>query len=207
MNRQWHTEIIIKSTFVSVLTPEEKQRQSQAEPRSRSAVARMPSGIGRAIVGATNKTQTDEQTSTMDSMIFQQALTCESSQRSDDDQVLEEITTAMVRNIPYQYNIEELLAEFEELGLGASYNFVFLPLASKTNRQHLGYAFVNLFSAEMYSHCVQVLTSYQFKKRAAKRCKPASVKGAAVQGLQANLMFARQTSSPSAYFLQNIQNA
>jgi len=199
MNVQLQTEVVIANTFVSVLTPEDKHRKLLAAPRSKSAGARLQSSEG-AIVGATKKAQTYKQPQLQNySMGFQQASECESSQTSD-SQVMDGITTAMVRNIPYQYSIEELLAEFEELGLGTSYNFVFLPPGNK-KRQNLGYAFVNLLSVEMYSHFVQALTNYRFKKTSLKRCKPATVKSAAVQGLHANVKFARQTSSPSAFFL------
>lgn len=200
-NLQCHIEVVIANTFLSVLTPEDKQRMSQGAPRSRSADARMQSSCGRAIVGATNMAHPEEQTSTTGLVKFQQAVNCKHSRAFKCDRVLEEITTAMIRNIPYQYNIEELLVEFKELGLEASYNFVYLPPGSK-NRPNLGYAFVNLRSAEMYSHFVQVLTNYRFKKNPKKKCKPASVRRAAVQGLQANMMFARRTSSPSAFFVQ-----
>jgi len=199
MIAQLKAEVVIANTFVSVLTPEDKHRKLLAAPRSKSAGARMQSSEG-SIVGAANKAQTFEQPQRQNySMGFEQASECESSQPSD-NQVMDGITTAMVRNIPYQYNIEELLAEFEELGLRASYNFVFLPPGNK-KRQNLGYAFVNLLSPEMYSHFVQALTSYRFKKNSLRRCKPVTVKSAAVQGLHANVKFARQTSKPSAFFL------
>jgi len=201
MNLQCHLKVVIANTFLSVLTPEDEQRMSQAAPRSRSAGARMQSSSGSAIIGATNKAHQDEQTSTTQSIWFQQALKCKNSESLKRDGVLDEITTAMIRNIPYQYNIEHLLVECKELGLGDLYNFIFLP-PGIANRQNLGYAFVNLRSAEMYSHFVQVLTNYRFKKNPKKKCKPASVRRAAVQGLQANMMFARRTSSPSAFFVQ-----
>jgi len=201
MSAQWRSEVVVENTFLSVVTLEDKQRKLQAAPRSKSAGARMQGSSGSAPVGAITKAETDGPLQCPNSsMSFQQALGCERNQTFNHNRVLDEITTTMVRNIPYQYNLKELLAEFEELGLGASYDFVFLPLGNN-KRQNLGYAFVNLPSAEKYRHFVQALTNYRFKKNTKKRCKPASLKKAAVQGLLANLTFARQTSNPSAFFV------
>jgi len=122
------------------------------------------------------------------------------TQQTLTNQSSEEITTAMVRNIPYQYSLEDVLAEFDDLGIGTSYNFVFLPSGDK-KRPNLGYAFVNVVSPSKYDHFVKTLTQYRFKKRSKKSCKPASVKPAEIQGLHRNLAVARKTAHPDAFFL------
>jgi len=113
----------------------------------------------------------------------------------------DEITTAVVQNVPYQYNLKELLAEFDNLGLWHLYDFVFLPSGVKNTRANLGYVFVNLHTPTMYSQFVQALTHYRFEKRAAKSCKRASVKPAKIQGLHGNLTLARKTAHPDAFFV------
>lgn len=59
----------------------------------------------------------------------------------------EELTTVMLRNLPNNYSRAMLMEMLDSEGFTAQYNFFYLPIDFKSGAS-LGYAFVNLVSAE-----------------------------------------------------------
>jgi len=52
------------------------------------------------------------------------------------------LTTLMIRNIPYDFSLDDVVREFDESGFGDRYDLLYLPYA-KRKAQNRGYAYVN----------------------------------------------------------------
>lgn len=96
----------------------------------------------------------------------------------------EESTTLMIRNVPNRYTQEDLLKELEELGLGGTFDFLYMP-KDKASKASVGYAFVNFVAHSWAVRCVTLLQGHTFTQYG--KNKEASVSVAHLQGLEANL--------------------
>jgi len=80
-----------------------------------------------------------------------------------DDNVTEvpvhERTTVMMRNLPNNYTREMLLTMLDQEGFLGQYDFIYLPIDFKTHAS-VGYAFVNLISAEAVSRFWNIFDGY-----------------------------------------------
>lgn len=96
------------------------------------------------------------------------------------------MTTLMIRNIPNRYTQKELIAELEDLGLGGSFDFLYIPL-DKGTMSNVGYAFVNFIQESWAEKCMAEFQNYRFKRHRKVSGKVAAVSVAHIQGLEANL--------------------
>jgi len=97
-------------------------------------------------------------------------------------------TTLMIRNIPNRYTQRELITELEEIGLGSSFDFLYLPI-DKGTTCNIGYAFVNFVNPTWAAKCATVFEGYPFKRHRNVPCKIAAVSVAHIQGLEKNLAY------------------
>lgn len=96
------------------------------------------------------------------------------------------ITTLMIRNIPNRYTQKELMAELEDMELGGTFDFLYVPL-DKGTMSNVGYAFVNFREPEWAQKCMLAFQDYHFKRHRKISGKVAAVSVAHLQGLEANL--------------------
>jgi len=112
------------------------------------------------------------------------------SPESADDPHQENLTTIMIRNIPYTYTVSDLQDEIDQLGFTGLYDLLHLPLKGKKNShsQNIGYAFINLVTIEAAAEFLNEMRRYQFKLHPNKGFrKVATVSAARLQGLYANI--------------------
>lgn len=95
------------------------------------------------------------------------------------------ITTIMIRNIPNRYSQRELINELKALGLGGTFDFLYVPLDLGT-MFNVGYAFVNFTSSQGAAKCMETLQNHRFRRHR-QAGKVAAVSIAHIQGLDANL--------------------
>jgi len=98
------------------------------------------------------------------------------------------VTTLMLRHLPNMYTRSMLVEELDHVGLGGSYDFLYLPI-DKNTRWNVGYAFVNFISPAAASKCVGLMTDYVFKCHSHNSGKVTQVAVAHIQGLDRNLEF------------------
>merc|ERR1712226_620452 len=72
---------------------------------------------------------------------------------SDNEVEMDEKTTVMFRNVPYNCTRDELLAVLDAEGFQGKYDFVYLPADFRT-RSGFGYAFIN-FSLQQHAEDFQ----------------------------------------------------
>jgi len=95
------------------------------------------------------------------------------------------VTTLMIRNVPNRYCQLDLMNELKSLGLGGTFDFLYLPLDLGTMCT-VGYAFVNFTTTAAAQKCMGLMQNYRFKRHRQKG-KVAAVSAAHIQGLDANL--------------------
>lgn len=76
-------------------------------------------------------------------------------------------TTLMLRNVPTTYSRAVLLELLRKKGFGGQFDFVYLPMDFKSHNS-LGYAFVNLRSAEQATHCWEAFDGYRWEQEEGK---------------------------------------
>jgi len=108
------------------------------------------------------------------------------SSETDQAELDGELTTCMLKNIPYNYTIHELEAELASLGLQGLYDFIYLPGGQK-KRPNLGYAFINFHTNNGLMLFFDIMHRYRFKNVQNKFNKPARVCLASTQGFAANI--------------------
>mmetsp|Transcript_59491 Transcript_59491/g.169167 ORF Transcript_59491/g.169167 Transcript_59491/m.169167 type:complete len:110 (+) Transcript_59491:1-330(+) len=93
----------------------------------------------------------------------------------------------MICNIPCRLAYQELVSRLAACGLGGRYDYLHLPMANR-NDSNLGYAFINLSSAEDADWCTACFAGCRFEgfSGSSKVCavKPARLQGAAPNMLQ-----------------------
>jgi len=100
------------------------------------------------------------------------------------------VTTLMLSNIPCRITQSDLQETLGEMGFDRKYNFLHVPMANR-KRSNLGYAFVNLLTAEDAKLFTERFTGFRFVGLASR--KVCEVRPAEVQGLAASTM---QFSNP-----------
>lgn len=94
------------------------------------------------------------------------------------------VTTLMLRNIPVNYNRDQLLADMDQRGFLRCYNFFYLPMDFSSGN-NIGYAFVNLITPPEAERFRSIYSGLQLSNdRSNKICV---VCDAAKQGLQSNV--------------------
>jgi len=96
-------------------------------------------------------------------------------------------TTMMIRNIPNRYNQKEFVREFESLGFGGTFDFLYLPMDRKSHAS-VGYCFVNFVDGHWAARCAEVFENYTFKMQKKGKERTTSVSVAHLQGLEANIL-------------------
>jgi len=110
------------------------------------------------------------------------------SPESEDEPHQKDITTVMIRNIPYTYTLIDLKNEIDQLGFTGLYDLLHLPLKGTKNVQNVGYAFINLVSVEAAAGFQHTMRRYRFKLHPNNGFnKVATVSAARRQGLYANM--------------------
>jgi len=96
------------------------------------------------------------------------------------------VTTLMICNIPCRLAYQELVSRLAACGLGGRYDYLHLPMANR-NDSNLGYAFINLSSAEDADWCTKCFQGHRFEgfEGSSKVC---AVKPARLQGRAPNLL-------------------
>eukprot|EP00746_Dinoflagellata_sp_MGD_P030669 gnl/MRDRNA2_/MRDRNA2_172831_c0_seq1.p1 gnl/MRDRNA2_/MRDRNA2_172831_c0~~gnl/MRDRNA2_/MRDRNA2_172831_c0_seq1.p1 ORF type:complete len:353 (+),score=54.12 gnl/MRDRNA2_/MRDRNA2_172831_c0_seq1:83-1141(+) len=97
-------------------------------------------------------------------------------------------TTMMLRNIPNQYNQSTLREELDNSGFADSYDFFYLPMDIKYNK-NVGYAFVNFLHSAVAARFSKEWSGYKFSRVRSK--KVGEVSTAYIQGLEKNLQHFR----------------
>lgn len=92
-------------------------------------------------------------------------------------------TTVMIRNLPFRYSQDMLVKDLNESGFTDAFDFVYLPMNSKTDSSK-GYAFVNFSSAACSWNCKIAFEGRPMMQYGSD--KVLSVVPAAVQGYEAN---------------------
>jgi len=92
-------------------------------------------------------------------------------------------TTVMIRNLPFRYSQDMLVKDLNESGFTDAFDFVYLPMNSKTDSSK-GYAFVNFSSAACSWNCKIAFEGRPMMQYGSD--KVLSVVPAAVQGYDAN---------------------
>jgi RNA recognition motif-containing protein len=106
-------------------------------------------------------------------------------------------TTLMIRNIPNRYTQQNLIQEMKSLGLGGTFDFLYVPL-DKGTMSNVGYAFVNFVDHTWAERCMEKFQKHRFKKHH----KVAVVSVAHIQGLEANLAHYENAAVNSAKLKQ-----
>jgi hypothetical protein len=96
----------------------------------------------------------------------------------------DECTTVMLRNLPCAFLREYLIAQMDEEGFAGLYNLVYMPIDFKT-AQGMGYAFVNLVSADVVPRFVLAFDG--FRRWPFPSLKVCTVQLSRTQGLDANV--------------------
>jgi hypothetical protein len=96
-------------------------------------------------------------------------------------------TTMMIRNIPSNYTQNDLMADLKDLGLAATYDFLYVPVDRRTGA-NVGYAFVNFTSPVWAERCMLCFGNFDFSTG-----KRAKVVVAHLQGFERNLQHCKQT--------------
>merc|ERR1712007_94459 len=99
------------------------------------------------------------------------------------------VTTMMLKNIPCHRSQEEILRCINQQGYGGKYDFFYLPENLRLG-SNLGYAFINIISADDAARFKIEMTGFKFPGTSAKRC---AVVPAHVQGLYNNLTAFKRT--------------
>jgi len=102
-----------------------------------------------------------------------------------------ECTTVMLRNLPCPFLREDLIKEMDAKGFAGLYNFVYMPIDFKTEMS-LGYAFVNMITAEEVPRFMLAFGGFRDWPRSSK--KVCAVDLSRTQGLDANVV--RYRNSP-----------
>jgi len=102
---------------------------------------------------------------------------CQSGSATNDS--MEAKTTLMIRNIPYEYSVDELVAEIEESGFQGVLDLVYLPMHQTGNR---GYAFANFTSPAAACGFQSSFSKHRFNQHQEQFRKAASVSYARKQG-------------------------
>eukprot|EP00927_Polykrikos_kofoidii_P045420 TRINITY_DN3939_c0_g1_i8.p1 TRINITY_DN3939_c0_g1~~TRINITY_DN3939_c0_g1_i8.p1 ORF type:complete len:271 (+),score=33.71 TRINITY_DN3939_c0_g1_i8:70-813(+) len=105
----------------------------------------------------------------------------------------DKLTTVMIRNVPNNFNRQQLMGELSKLGFGDSYDFLYLPIDSATS-WNVGYAFVNFESPENAAACIATTGSYSFPHPISGKKRAVLVSYAHVQGLKDNVAHCKRTS-------------
>eukprot|EP00927_Polykrikos_kofoidii_P045415 TRINITY_DN3939_c0_g1_i2.p1 TRINITY_DN3939_c0_g1~~TRINITY_DN3939_c0_g1_i2.p1 ORF type:complete len:483 (+),score=67.94 TRINITY_DN3939_c0_g1_i2:70-1449(+) len=105
----------------------------------------------------------------------------------------DKLTTVMIRNVPNNFNRQQLMGELSKLGFGDSYDFLYLPIDSATS-WNVGYAFVNFESPESAAACIATMGSYWFPHPTSGKKRAVLVSYAHVQGLKDNVAHCKRTS-------------
>jgi hypothetical protein len=95
-------------------------------------------------------------------------------------------TSLMIRNVPSRYSHPDLMADLKDLGLGGTFDFLYIPV-DKGTTANVGYAFVNFLSSTWADKCMRSFQNYRFKRYHRSPYKLASVSVAHIQGLERNL--------------------
>lgn len=96
----------------------------------------------------------------------------------------EECTTLMLRNLPCAFQREDLIAQMDHEGFAGLYNLVYMPIDFHT-AQGMGYAFVNLVSADVVPRFVIAFDG--FRNWPFPSLKVCTVQPSRTQGLDANV--------------------
>lgn len=96
----------------------------------------------------------------------------------------DQVTTLMLRNIPYKYSQTALLQEIDQLGFAGSYDFFYLPM-DQHNRSNVGYAFINFIDPASVPLCYSVFSNYKFQRYPSK--KICVISPAHLQGFKKNV--------------------
>lgn len=108
-----------------------------------------------------------------------------------------EVTTVMVRNIPGNYEQQDLLEDLFCLGFRGTFDFLYLPLDRNTNTT-VGYGFVNFVNSTFASRCMAALQGYSFQRNDSSRVRRAAASPAYIQGLEANMQHYRKAAIMNA---------
>lgn len=95
-------------------------------------------------------------------------------------------TTMMLRNIPNQFTQFALRQEIDSAGFADSYNFFYLPMDTK-NQKNVGYAFVNFLKSSDATRFFEAFSGYRFNRHRSR--KLGEVAPAYIQGLEKNLLY------------------
>jgi len=107
---------------------------------------------------------------------------------SEDKPHQKDITTIMIRNIPYTYTLSDLQHEIDQLGFTDLYDLVHLPSKGKKNIQNVGYAFINFVSVAAAAGFQHTMRRHRFKLHPNNGFhKVATASAARLQGLYANI--------------------
>jgi len=123
------------------------------------------------------------------------------SSQFEDHPHQQDITTVMVRNIPFSYTVSELQDEINGLGFLDLYDFLYMPIQKKKKKspQGVGYAFINFLSAEAAGKFQAKMHKYRFKlHRGSGFLRAANVSAAHFQGLDANVTRLQQQDDMDA---------
>jgi hypothetical protein len=118
------------------------------------------------------------------------------TQRKPDKDMLQEVTTWMLCNLPCRITIEQLRDAFDSTGFRGTYDFVYMPSRTGTKRSkkdtsNLGYAFVNFRKTHDATRFSFVFTGYHFNE--AHSPKKVTLKPALCQGYSANVALLNST--------------
>jgi hypothetical protein len=101
-------------------------------------------------------------------------------------------TTVMIRNMPNNYTRKMLLELMDSCGFGCQYDFVYLPIDFET-KACLGYAFVNMVSAEAAGRFFNIFTGFSCWAIPSRKVSGVSWSGPH-QGLEAHIERYRNSS-------------
>jgi len=106
-------------------------------------------------------------------------------------------TTMMLRNIPFEVDLDELVCKIEAAGFGDCYDMLYLPM-KRGNAQNRGFAFLNfknpIFVCEFKAAFHKQNTTWASHSR---KNKMLNVTGADVQGFMETINLVRSQSSAS----------
>lgn len=107
-------------------------------------------------------------------------------------------TTLMVRNIACRLKPQEVHAEFQALGFGGQYDYLYVPMNSK-GKANLGYFFINFVSAEAALRAMVLLHNTTFGRvDSTKLCQ---VSFSQTQGVAAQVEAREQYQEPVSELL------
>jgi len=104
-------------------------------------------------------------------------------------------TTWMVRNVPNCYTQGDLVAELDEMGLGDTYDFLYMPM-DKASKASIGYAFVNFLDPVWSFRFSELIAGHMFAKH--RKNKEASASVAHMQGFLPNVAYYQQCAFRSS---------